>query len=64
VNTHRVFFNHLLSKKHVLNELLDRFETQRIVQDIQQKRQQTPGLDMSMRVVSVVEKKEQSIFIY
>lgn len=65
VNTHRIFFNHILAKKQpFLQELLHRFETQRIVKDIQVKRQKYNTLDKNIRILSRISNdKNPSLYI-
>lgn len=54
VNTQRLFFDYLLAHKHVFNTLLQKFQTEEVVRDIQAKRQQLPGYDMSLQIKSSV----------
>ena len=65
VNTHRIFFNHLLAKKeNFLHELLFRFQYQQIVKDIQAKRQKDNTLDKNIDIISrSTNEKNPSLYI-
>jgi len=64
VNTQLKIFKYLIQNKDIFNELLYRFDTQIVVQDIQNKRNQILGLDMNTIITSsVINNNNPSLYI-